>query len=216
MPVYYAVTNPSIRAEDGNTKLVKFGRSQDVFTLPERIRNLQTTAVPRPFSCIYAVQPSSKDEKDYERLIHKALRKLRDSENREFFLIERDEAIAIMRLIPGRDVTSKAKVTKTKSKEKATDETVQKKKEKRPNFKFSYAQVPMGATLTFKGDDSKTAKVMSENTVEFRGKEMTTSGSAAEIQKEKGLSPKVAGTAYWMYEGETLYERRLQIEDKQK
>ncbi|WP_462137502.1 GIY-YIG nuclease family protein [Candidatus Mycalebacterium sp.] len=212
MPVYYALTNPAYRTkgENKDIKLVKFGKTKDVSSLPKRMHDLQTTGVPDPFTCICAIQVPDKDPKNYENLIHRALKRHRQS-GREFFTIGHEGAIALMKMMPGKDVTSKVKPNgKPKSLEtKKVEKTVL---NKLPAFTFSSAKVPMGAILKFKGSPSLTAKVVGDKEIQFRGKKMSLSRSAGLVMKEKGLSPSVAGTAYWEYKGETLDERRRKVE----
>ncbi|MCL4497763.1 MAG: hypothetical protein M1412_06940 [Deltaproteobacteria bacterium] len=82
----------------------------------------------------------------------------------------------------------------------------------RSRFNFEMVKIPIGAELYFSRNESIKAKVIDThvaNSVEFNGKKTSLSGSA---QKILGYQYSVAGTDYWMYEGETLDERRRRFE----
>ena len=85
-------------------------------------------------------------------------------------------------------------------------------------FRFSIVGIEAGAILTFARNEGYQAKVVDDRNVEFEGKVMTLSLSAAEIlQRDHGWGNSgVQGPAYWMYEGETLHERRVRLEEEDK
>jgi hypothetical protein len=73
-------------------------------------------------------------------------------------------------------------------------------------------KIPVGAELYFSRDENIKAKVIDThgvNSIEFNGKKTSLSQSA---QKILGYKYGVAGTDYWMYDGETLDERRRSFE----
>jgi len=73
-------------------------------------------------------------------------------------------------------------------------------------------KIPIGAELYFSRDESIKAKVVdthATDSIESNGKKTSLSRSA---QKILGYQYGVAGTDYWMYEGETLAERRSRME----
>lgn len=170
MPVYYAVTNPSFKTE-GDIKLVKFGQTKNVSSLPSRMRSLQGSGVPEPFTCIYAVEVPEEDTKDYEKLIHDALDRHRQSNNREFFTIGERGAKALMKMIPGKNVTPEApnqtpksqKNQKTSSPNRELNENylefwtgfVEFAKEQDPNARWqkahplSYYNVAVGTSIAY-------------------------------------------------------------------
>ena len=71
--------------------------------------------------------------------------------------------------------------------------------------------IPVGAVLTFSRDEKMTAKVVDNKSVEFNG---TVTSLSASAQKILGYDYGVAGTDYWVYEGETLDERRRRFEEE--
>ena len=71
------------------------------------------------------------------------------------------------------------------------------------------AKVPIGATLEWVDDRSKTCTVVDQkNHVEYEGKQSTISGLAKDIRG----SSSAQGSLYWMYAGETSQERRERFE----
>ena len=69
--------------------------------------------------------------------------------------------------------------------------------------------IPVGAELVFSRDENIKAKVIDNRSIEYNGKITSLSDSAHEIL---GYDSRVSGTLYWMYEGETLDERRRRFE----
>lgn len=71
--------------------------------------------------------------------------------------------------------------------------------------------VPEGAHLTFLNDENITAKVIDDRTIEFRGESTTMSGAANDLLQ---LKWRVNGARWWMYEGKSIYNRRLEKEEE--
>ncbi|MBM3197595.1 MAG: hypothetical protein FJZ61_06425 [Chlamydiae bacterium] len=84
---------------------------------------------------------------------------------------------------------------------------------RRPSFRFSLAKIPLGVKLHYARNDEITCKVIDDKAVEFRGKVTSLSAAASELLCESGRKQtQVQGPIYWLYEGETLEERRQRIE----
>ena len=76
------------------------------------------------------------------------------------------------------------------------------------------AEVPVGARLHFSKDDAITALVIDDRRIEFEGQVTSTSTAATKVLQRMGGTLKAArGPLYWTYEGETLVERRMRLED---
>ncbi len=69
--------------------------------------------------------------------------------------------------------------------------------------------IPPGAELSFVNDQNIRVKVIDDRYVEFNG-EVTSLSHAT--QKALGVEWPAQGPIYWMYEGETLDERRKRFE----
>ena len=80
---------------------------------------------------------------------------------------------------------------------------------RRAVFNFKMADIPVGAELSYVNDENIKAKVVDNKLIEMDGEVTSLSASA---QKLLGYSYQVQGTVYWMYEGETLDERRRRLE----
>lgn len=83
----------------------------------------------------------------------------------------------------------------------------------RSRFDFDMLEIPNGATLTFKKDESETCTVNSNNTVLYKNKEFSLSGLALELLHKRGKKwSRVQGPAMFKYKGEELSKRRDRME----
>lgn len=199
MSFVYILTNEAMPG------VIKIGMTtQDV---ADRMRNLDTTGVPLPFECYYAARVD--DMSRVEKALHTAFGDHRVRQSREFFRLDPYRAKAVLELSELEDVTPRDEVET----EPGDAEAVQQARRMRPRFEFSMAQVPVGAVLEFARGEGYTATVVDDRTIEFRGEQTSLSGAARVILHELGYnSPQVQGTAYWLYDGQTLDERRREIE----
>lgn len=182
---------------------VKIGRTTD---LEQRIRTLDNTSVPLPFECFYACTVANADF--VEKQLHDAFMDHRVRSSREFFEISPDRVISALKLAEIENVTPGHDYVENTEDQKALNQA----REKRSAFNFGMVNIPVGAEITFINDENKKAKVVKlsgKRNIEFNG-ELTSPSTAA--QKILGYTYSVQGTVYWMYEGETLDERRRRME----
>lgn len=162
-----------------------------------RMKQLDSTGVPRAFNCEYVAVVA-----DYERVeqaLHIAFGDFRVRETREFFeRLAPSRAEAVLRLLEIKDVTPVA--------EESSEEE---KQPMRPPFRFSMVGVPVGAALQWANDPEIECTVVDDKRVLYDGTTYSLSGLA---QKLKPSKRSVAGPMYWMYEEETLAERRWRFE----
>ncbi|MBS0606514.1 MAG: GIY-YIG nuclease family protein [Verrucomicrobia bacterium] len=182
--------------------LVKIGVTAT--SIDQRIKELSnSTAVPLPFTCYYAAVVTN--GKFVERQLQEAFGNHRISPKREFFQIDANRVKAALLLVAVREVTPQN-----------DPEEIAELKEygaRRPPFRFSLAQVPIGAELRFVRDENIVCKVVDDRNVEFQGEVKSLSAIASELLSKVGWkSTQVQGPIYWLYEGETLEERRQRIE----
>jgi carbon storage regulator CsrA len=85
--IVYVLTNPAM---PGMVKIGKTSRGMDA-----RLNELYSTGVPLPFECAYAARVS--DEGTVERAFHLAFGPYRVNPKREFFSIEPEQAIALLK-----------------------------------------------------------------------------------------------------------------------
>ena len=112
-------------------------------------------------------------------------------------------AIAALRVAEGRDVTPGAPPDTDQQ-----GELVSVKPSKRPALTFPMVKIPTGAELTFLKDESKTCTVLDDRFVDYRGQRVALSPLSQKLLGYRN----VGGADYWLYEGETLSERRRRLE----
>lgn len=179
---------------------VKIGRTTN---LEQRIRSLDTTSVPLPFECFYAC--TVKDAQFAERQLHDAFLDHRVRSSREFFEISPERAVAALKLAEIENVTPRKDFVETTEDQQALNQA----RKKRSIFNFAMVDIPVGAELVFSRDENIKARVVDNRSIELSGEIVSLSSSA---QRILGYDYGVQGTAYWMYEGELLDERRRRIE----
>jgi hypothetical protein len=203
MDKVYVLTNQAM------PDLVKIGvtSSDDVET---RMQQLDSTGVPLPFECYYAAEVE--DATAVEKALHTAFTESRVRRNREFFEIDPNRAKVIIELLAVRDVTPREQVVEFAQ---DTDALVR-NANKRGLFSFESADVPVGAILNFSRDESRTATVLDDNNIAYDGEETSLSRSALKIMHELGYNWKtIDGTSFWLYQGQTLNERRRELREAQ-
>ena len=179
---------------------VKIGKTTN---LEQRIRTLDVTSVPLPFECFYAC--TVKDANFVERSLHDAFGDHRVRSNREFFEIAPERVVSALRLAEIENVTPRQDYVETAEDQHALNEA----RTRRASFNFEMGRIPVGSELTFANDANITARVVDKKHIEINGEVTSPSASA---QKILGYKHNVQGTIYWMYEGETLRERRERLE----
>lgn len=192
--IIYVLTNEAMPG------YVKVGRTTN---LKKRIRDLDKTGVPLPFECFYAC--TVKNAIFVEKQLHDAFLDSRVRPNREFFLLPPERVISALKLAEIENVTPKEDVVETTGDQQALN----KARARRASLNFKMVGIPTGSELVYIHDESIKAKVVNNRQIEWDGQTTSLSASA---QKLLGYLHSVQGTAYWMYEGETLDERRRRLE----
>ena len=197
--IIYVLIN---EAMPGYVKIGKTGNN-----LEQRVRDLSaSTSVPLPFIVFYACKV--KDANFVEHQLHDAFDNNRVNPRREFFQIAPERVVAALKLAEIENLTPKSDLIETQEDKEAHKEAL----ERREKFNFEIAGIPLSAEIYFGRDENKKAKVVdlhSAQSIEFNGEITSLSTSA---QKILGYDYGIAGTDYWMYEGETLDERRRRLE----
>jgi hypothetical protein len=187
--------------------LIKIGQTQG--SVADRMRQLDTTSIPLPFECFYAVEVP--DPARAERAIHDAFDDHRIRKSREYFRISPDRPKAILELVQIRNVTPGEEVLSEPGDQVALDRA----RDKRSKFNFSMINLKEGDVLTSVFDESVEAIVSKEkNLIDFRGELSSLSAAALKVAHEKGYGWKsIAGPSYWKFAEKTLSERRDEIEE---
>ena len=187
---------------------VKIGKTNN--NLEQRVRELSTsTSIPLPFTVFYAC--IVKNAQFVEHQLHDAFDDNRVNPRREFFRVAPERVVAALKLAEIENITPKKDLIETEEDREAHEEAL----ERRGRFNFELAKIPLGAEIYFSRDENKKARVVDLHlvrSIEYNGQITSLSTSAQEIL---GASYGVAGTDYWMYDGETLDERRRRIEDEE-
>lgn len=188
--IVYVLTNPAM---PGLVKIGKTSRSE----VDARLGELYSTGVPVPFDCAFAGRVE--DETAVERAFHQAFGPYRLNPKREFFEIEPDQAIALLRLMIVEDVTpdirDEADKVDVDSKE-ASERLIK----RRPRLDFEEMGIPIGAELKFT-QGAAAVTVTSNRKVNFNGEETSLSQTTKVLL---GNDYYVAPGPYWTFNGKVL------------
>ena len=209
--IVYCLTNPAM------PDYIKIGRTTN---LQQRLKQLDNTSTPLPFECIYAIEVENAVE--VERLLHEVFADNRTRKTREFFEIGPQRVIAAMNLAKGRDVTPSSDTVEDLESQIALD----KARTRRSAFNFNFVGVSAGTELEFYNDSEIKCTVINEKQVLFDGQELSLSRAAAQVlirqRTDAGESlpayldpkkPAVEGPIYWLFNSESLSERRHRLEE---
>jgi len=198
--IVYVLTNPSI------PDIVKIGMTTDLTT---RMRSLYNSSVPVPFECYFACTVN--DMSFVEKQLHDGFDDFRVNPKREFFRIDPERVVSILKMVMIEDVTPKDDIVDDEIDQRSLD----KEKKVRGRFNFDMINVPVGSILTFVKDPTITSVVIDKHKIKFEDEIHSLSSSTLKIVHRMGYTWKqVSGPTYWMYEGETLTERRSRIEQE--
>ena len=190
MEVVYVLTNPAMPG------LVKIG-----FTTQEdtntRIAQLYTTGVPVPFTLEFACRVPNGAE--VERAFHTAFGPNRINPRREFFKIEPEQAIAILRLLHVQDATQEIAQQPVETDAQSLEAAAQ-LRARRPNFNFEEMGIPIGSELRpLKGEIP--AVVTGPKRVRYLDQDLSLT---AATRAALGLDYSVAPGSHWTYQGRVL------------
>lgn len=198
--IVYVLTN------DYMPGVVKIGYTAQ--NIKERLKELDKTGTPWPFRCHFAIE--TERYKEIEKLAHEAFAGNRVRENREFFEISPEKAVAALRISGAKEL---------KLDDEAIDEDgntiVNPKEVRKKRFDFQKYGIPVGAELCFTRDNEKKCKVIGNGNVDYNGKEFSLSKLALMLLKEMGYNWKqVSGPAFFSYEGTILTDLKDQKENE--
>jgi len=192
--IVYVLTNPAMPG------LVKIGQTTNVIT--NRMNELNTTGVPFPFDCLFACEVD--DCKLVENSLHKAFYPYRVNPKREFFEIDPEQAIVLLRLFTKKDVTPAVTAEINKSVTTAEKEASENYKKRRPPLNFTEMGIPVGAKLVFSYDEI-TAEVYVSSDRKVKTADSNEEKSLSQVTKELlDLDYNIQPTRYWSYEGKSL------------
>lgn len=188
--IVYVLTNPAM------LDLVKIGRTshEDANT---RISQLYTTGVPVPFKLEFAARVQ--DSQEVEKALHAAFEPYRINPKREFFRINKDQAIAILKLLHVEDATLEI-LQQPSELDQQSVAAGERLKLRRPNLNFEEMGIPIGAVLQ-SVHDTTIVTVVAPKRVNFDGNETSLTNVTRQVL---GLDYSVAPSSHWVYEGRPL------------
>jgi len=144
-----------------------------------------------------------------EKSIHDAFSDHRINPKKEFFRINPERVISILKLLQKKDITPRVDILEDEQEKNA----ISIEKERRSRFNFKFAEVEIGSILTFYYNQDITCSVASDHEVLYEGQVTSLNQLTLKLLKDTGRVWKsVQGSAFWLYEGETLDERRRRLE----
>ena len=214
----YILTNPSFR-EDW-VKIGKSSRPVDV-----RSKELDNTAVPLPFDIFATMQTSKFNE--VEKLIHKTIDRLTDlriRQNREFFNVHPEMAFDILSdialTIEDAEVFRYVAGQPVKTYPVETPVIIEEKKEKaekkaRTHFTFDMVGLPIGTEIVFDPTGQK-VKIATDCQIEYQDRLWSLSGFTVQFlpEEKQNASRAYQGPKFFSYEGKTMWQMRLEKENK--
>lgn len=189
--IVYVLTNPSMPG------IVKIGKTTQS-DVEQRMSQLYSTGVPLPFKCEYAVEVE--DCHKAEQALHIAFDPYRVNPRREFFDIDPEQAIAILKLLGNKDMTPNIEKQLNENVSEA-EKTSAKKATKRPSINFTEMGLNLGDKLAYIDDDNIVVEIVDDKKVLYNG-EITSLTKAT--QKIKNLDYAVQPTRHWFCNGKNL------------
>ena len=193
LQIVYVLTNPAMPG------FVKIGKTlaEDVGV---RLAQLYTTGVPFPFDLAFACRVPNADE--VERAPHRAFAPNRVNPRREFFKIEADQAIAILKLLHVSDATDEVAAQQPGSIAPEEIAASSAYKKRRPPLNFREMNIPPGSILHMIDSDA-TVTVCGDRKVMSDGEETSLTPVTMRLL---GIDYGVQPTPYWTFDGKTLAE----------
>lgn len=193
MGIVYVLTNA------GMPGLVKIGRTDDQ-DANTRIGQLYSTGVPFPFDLEYACRVQNSDE--VESALHEAFAPQRINPRREFFRIEPNQAIAILKLVDQADATAEIK-GQPSGVDAESQAAATQARARRPNLNFEEMGIPVGSVLEAVTNPAITLTVAGPKKVRVGDEELFLS---AATQQVLGIEGPGRPALYWKYNGRLLSE----------
>jgi len=216
MGIVYILTNPSF---DGWVKIGMSARNDIEARLAELNRPTNLPLSYRAYA-IYEVEKPQEVEKHIHSLFDIIDESLHARETlssgrireREFFRISPERAFAVFKSVALLRGDESCLKLITPSAEQIEEEQIAEQAVRRPSFKFSILQIPVGSELKFLYDDSCVCYTKDmNNKIEYDGNEFTLSGLAQKLLVEKRgwrEDTSVAGPKFFTYQGNTLADLR--------
>ncbi len=194
--IVYVLTNPAMPG------LVKIGKTTQS-EVEERMKQLYSTGVPIPFDCAFACKV--KDAGEVEKALHLAFGMTRLNPNREFFKLEPERVIAVLKLLKVDDITAEFEHTiEADLPDVDKQSALAVVRRMRPPMNFHELGIPNGSVLV-SNEQEQRAVVVAEKKVEFGG---VVSSLTAATRKLRGLPDDypIQPSPFWTFNGRTVKE----------
>jgi len=203
----YILTNPSM------PWIIKIGITKK---LKKRLKALDTTVVPTPFTLYYAIK--IEDYERREKLIHQGYDRDRIRPNREFFTLEPENAVAMLKALWGEEVsTDLTNITIDHDGREISTDVYEERLPRLTPSNFEILQIPVGSKLVFTRDDWIECLVIGRKQVKYNGQIYSSISNLTEIilkEEYHWRNARVNGYWYWKFEGELLQDRRVRLENQ--
>jgi hypothetical protein len=193
MGIVYVLTNIAMPG------VVKIGMTEES-DANVRIGQLYTTGVPFPFDLAFACRVDNPLE--VERALHVAFGPHRKNSKREFFWIDPEQAIAILRLLNRPDVTQEVQ-NQNSGVDEASLQAVATAKLRRPNLNFREMGIPPGSILESTARSETTVIVTGDKKVKLDDEELSLSAATQQVHQ---LDYPIRPAPYWRFHGRLLSE----------
>ena len=194
--IIYVLTNPAMPG------LVKIGKTTQQ-EVDGRMKQLYGTGVPVPFDCAFACQV--KDAHEVEKALHFAFGNMRVNPNREFFRIETERVVAVLKLLKVDDITAEFEEKIESEVDQADKQSAQNLKDiKRPRMDFYELGILSGSVLISK-DGLMRVTVVEAKKVEFDGALISLTEATRKLLDLPEGYP-IQPSPYWTFNGKTVKE----------
>lgn len=192
--IVYVLKNPAF------PNLVKIGITQRE-EVKIRMSELYSTGVPLPFECVIAVK--IKNVKQVEASLHKAFDPHRVNPAREFFDMDEEQVIVILKLLEYEDVTPEISKELDKVDSVSKKASIKYVQSRRPKFNFQEMGIEVGSRLYATNDPSVSCDVIDEKKVLYQGNEVSlTRATRLMLKNDYNVAP----GQYWTFEDKKLRE----------
>jgi len=192
--IVYVLTNAAMPG------IVKIGKTTQL-EIEERLKQLYSTGVPVPFECAFAC--NVKDANEVEKSLHFAFGLNRINPNREFFKIEAERVIAVLKLLKVDEITSEIEKTIDKDVgiiDHASGEML--KAARRPRMNYETLGIPKDSILKFREDKAEVT-VLDSRSVSYNGSQMSLTNATRIVlglDQDYAIQP----APYWFYNGKSI------------
>ncbi len=194
--IVYVLTNPAMPG------LVKIGKTTQR-EVKERMKQLYSTGVPIPFDCAFACKV--KDASEVEKALHLAFGMTRLNPNREFFKLEPERVVAVLKLLKVDDITAEFEQTIEADLPSADKQSaLAVKRSMRPPMNFHELGIANGSVLMSK-DGQQQAVIVAEKKVEFSGVVCSLTAATRkllDLPDDYAIQP----SPHWTFNGRTIKE----------